>query len=192
MKLGIVADEISRDFREAVRVGTRLGIRRYEVRFLQSGRAPMCDNNEMLEVERIRDGEGIEITALSPGLFKYTGKADEFRREMSEVLPRALEWAVRWRLPALIIFGFLKPGATEANGDLISSDNPPDHVSDWLAEAASQAASAGLKLLIEAEPICWADTGIATVELIRKAGTAAAGYQLRPCKHRVAESARST
>jgi sugar phosphate isomerase/epimerase len=180
MKLGVVADEISRDFRESVRIGKRLGIERYEVRFLRSGRAPMCDQSEMLEVERIRDDEGIEITALSPGLFKYTSKAEEFKREMLEVLPRAVEWALRLRLPALIIFGFLKQGATEANGDLISSANPPAYVSDWLAEAASRASSAGLKLLIEAEPICWADTGIATVELIRRAQSDALGINYDP------------
>lgn len=68
INLGIVADEISRDFREAVRVGTKAGLRRYEVRFLRSGRAPLCDRAELLEVERVRDGEGIEITALSSTL----------------------------------------------------------------------------------------------------------------------------
>jgi sugar phosphate isomerase/epimerase len=167
LKLGIVADEISRDFREAVRLGTRLGLRRYEVRFLRTGRAPMCDREEMLEVERIRDGEGIEITALSPGLFKYTSEAETFSREMAEVFPRAVEWAERWGLHSLIIFGFRKPEATEANGDLISSDNPPAQVIEWLAEAASQAEAADLKLLIEAEPICWADTGRATAALMR-------------------------
>jgi len=40
MKLGIVADEISRDFGEAVRVGKKLGLGRYEIRNLTSGRAP--------------------------------------------------------------------------------------------------------------------------------------------------------
>ncbi len=67
MKLGVVADEISRDFRVAVRIGTQAGLWRYEVRFLKTGRAPSGDRRELLEVERIRDGEEIEITALSPG-----------------------------------------------------------------------------------------------------------------------------
>src|SRR4030095_1886877 len=106
LNLGIVADEISRKFRDAVRIGPALGIRRYEVRFLETGRAPMCDRNELMEVERIRDGEGIEITALSPGLFKYTSRREAFEREMENVLPRSIEWALRWKLPALIIFGF--------------------------------------------------------------------------------------
>lgn len=172
MKLGIVADEISRDFAEAFRVSTAAGLRRYEVRFLKSGRAPMCDREELLEVERLARAEGVEITALSPGLFKYTSDAAGFAREMSEVYPRAAEWAHRWRLRGLIVFGFQKPGATEENGDLISSADPPAAVLGWLAEAGERASRDGLQLILEPEPICWADTGTATAALIRRAGAA--------------------
>lgn len=180
LKLGIVADEISRDFREAVRVGTEAGLGRYEVRFLRTGRAPLCDRREILEVERVRDGEGVEITALSPGLFKQTDEVAEFAREMSEVFPRAAEWAVRWNLPALIVFGFRKPAATEENADLVSSDDPPEWVVECLSEAAEQAAAAGIKLLIEPEPICWADSGTATARLIRRVGSSALGINYDP------------
>jgi len=40
VKLGIVSDEIARDFASAVRVGVPLGLRRYEIRNLAAGRAP--------------------------------------------------------------------------------------------------------------------------------------------------------
>jgi len=180
IKLGIVADEISRDFREAVRIGTQVGLRRYEVRFLKTGRAPLCDHSELLEVERIRDGEGIEITALSPGLFKYTSEAPAFNREMAEVFPRAVELAVRWNLPALITFGFQKPAATEENADLVSSADPPEHIIEWLSEAAATASASNIKLLIEPEPICWADSGAATAHLIRRVGSAALGINYDP------------
>ena len=180
LQLGIVADEISRDFREAVRIGMQAGLRRYEVRFLRSGRAPICDRRELLEVESIRDGEGIEITALSPGLFKHTADRAAFAKEMAEVFPRAVEWAERWRLGNLIVFGFGKPGATEDNADLVPSENPPDWVVDALAEAGALADQARLKLLIEAEPICWADTGAATAHLIRRSGSSAIGINYDP------------
>jgi sugar phosphate isomerase/epimerase len=181
MNLGIVADEISRDFREAERIGAQAGLRRYEIRFLKSGRAPVCDREELLEIERIRDGEGLEITALSPGLFKWTRDAETFRREMAELFPRAVEWAHRWHLPAVIVFGFCKPGATEANADTIPSDNLPQWVIDSLAEAGARAEAENLKLLIEAEPVCWADTGAATVNLIRRANSPAIGINHDPC-----------
>ena len=93
MKVGIVSDEISRDFAAAVRVGVPLGLRRYEIRNLAAGRAPVCGQAAMLEVEHIARDQGVEITALSPGLFKNTVDSLTFRHEMDEVYPRAAEWA---------------------------------------------------------------------------------------------------
>ena len=172
MKLGIVSDEIARDFSRALRVGIPLGLRRYEVRNLAAGRAPMCGNAAMLEVERVARDEGVEITALSPGLFKLTSDEATFRREMAEVYPRAAEWALRWKLPGLIVFGFHKPGATEATAPELSSANPPAEIAAWLAEAGERAREDGLTLMIEPEPICWCDSGRATAALIARAGTA--------------------
>ena len=102
MKLGIVADEISRDFAAAVAVGRSLGIERYEVRNLVSGRIPLCSPEELRGIEE----QHVEITAISPGLFKYTEDGAAFAREMAEVYPRAAELAHRWKLPGLIVFGF--------------------------------------------------------------------------------------
>lgn len=152
MKLGIVADEISKDFGEAARIGVALGIRRYEIRNLKSGRAPMCDETELHQVERTAADEGLEITALSPGLFKYTDSAEAFRKEMGEVYPRAAEWARRWKLPGLIVFGFHKP--VDAAG-----------ATAWMNEARERAAADGLMLLVEPEPICWIDTARAAAAI---------------------------
>jgi hypothetical protein len=53
VKIGIVSDEISGDFAEALRIGTAVGIRRYEIRNLTAGRAPMCGDAAMAEAERL-------------------------------------------------------------------------------------------------------------------------------------------
>lgn len=181
LTLGIVADEINRDFQQAAQIGIAAGLRRYEIRFLKSGRAPMCDAAELLEIEHIRDGEGLEITALSPGLFKWTDSVEKFQHEMAEIFPRSVELAKRWNLSALVVFGFCKPSAKEEVADLIPSGNPPIWVIDALAEAAFKAEQAGLRLLIEPEPVCWADTGAATVNLIRASKSAALGINYDPC-----------
>ncbi len=181
LQLGIVADEIDRDFRAAVQLGLQLGIRRYEIRFLRSGRAPMCDAAELREVERICDGEGLEITALSPGLFKWTDSGQKFEQEMAEVFPRAVEWAHRWKLSSLLVFGFGKPGATEELADTLPRSNPPAWVLDSLGRAAELAARENLKLLIEPEPVCWADTGAATADLLRQVNAPALGINYDPC-----------
>jgi L-ribulose-5-phosphate 3-epimerase len=181
LQLGIVADEISRDFGTAVKLGLQLDIRRYEIRFLRSGRAPMCDATELREVERICDGEGLTITALSPGLFKWTDSVQKFEQEMAHVFPRAVEWAQRWKLSSLVVFGFSKPGATEALADTLPRTNPPSWVLDSLAQAAELADRANLKLLIEPEPVCWADTGAATANLLRHVNSPALGINYDPC-----------
>jgi sugar phosphate isomerase/epimerase len=166
MRIGVVADEIDRDFRKAVAIGRPLGIERYEVRNLTTGRVPLCDAAEMATVEQA----GVEITAISPGLFKYTESEAGFAQEMAGVYPRAAEWAHRWKLPGLIVFGFHKPGATEANPG--TGGDAPAEITEWLARAAERAASDGLLLIIEPEPICWCDTARRTAALIKQSGAA--------------------
>jgi sugar phosphate isomerase/epimerase len=173
MKWGIVADEIDRDFATAVRVGTSLGIRRYEIRNLKSGRVPMCSDEDLREVERIAANEGVEITALSPGLFKLTEDEAGFTHAMTEVYPKAAELAHRWKLPGLIVFGFHKPGATEENAATLERKPVPDEVIDWLSSAGEQATSDGLLLMIEPEPICYADNARTTAEMIERSGSTA-------------------
>ena len=100
---------------------------------------------------------------------------------MAEVFPRSVELAKRWNLPALVVFGFCKPGAKEETADLIPSHNPPSWVIDSLTEAATKSEEAGLRLLIEPEPVCWADTGAATVKLIQATSSSALGINYDPC-----------
>ena len=180
MNLGIVADEIHRDFAQAVAVGKPLGLRRYEIRNLTSGRIAMASRYEILEAERIAAREEVEITAISPGLFKYTEDEAAFEHEMREVYPRAVELAHRWNLPGLIVFGFHKPGATEANAALLPPQEPPVEVFAWLAEAGDRAAADDLLLMIEPEPICWADTASAAASLIYRSGAVSVGINHDP------------
>ena len=69
------------------------------------------------------------------GTLQVHESAVEFRREMDEVYPLAAEWALRWKLPGLIVFGFHKPGATEANA--------PDFPSASAARADHRVAGGG-------------------------------------------------
>lgn len=171
LHLGIVADEIDRDIRAAVTVGGNLGLRRYEIRNLPSGRVPLCDPADLRAVDQaMLDAESV-VTNISPGLFKLAETGWDFRAQMDDVYPRAAELAHRWNLPGLIVFGFHKPGATEANAAEISGDSVPDQVVEWLAQAAEQAGRDGLLLMIEPEPICWAEDTRAAAALIRRIGS---------------------
>ncbi len=172
MNLGIVADEIDRDIRTALASGTALGLRRYEIRNLRTGRVPLCDAAELREVEEAMRESQSEVTAISPGLFKFAETAADFRKQMEEIYPRAAELAHRWNLPGMIVFGFHKPGATETNAAEVSGANPPREIVDSLAEAGEQAGRDSLVLMIEPEPICWAEDTRAAAALIRRSGSA--------------------
>jgi L-ribulose-5-phosphate 3-epimerase len=171
MKLGIVADEIDRNIRKAVQIGSALGLRRFEIRNLPSGRVPLCDPAELREVEEAMREQGAKVTAISPGLFKLTEDAQGFHSQMADLYPRAAALAHRWNLPGLIVFGFHKPGATESNAATVSGANPPTEIIDWLAEAGDRAGRDSLVLLIEPEPICWAEDARSTAALIRRTGS---------------------
>ena len=172
MKLGIVADEIDRDIRAAVAIGEKLGLRRYEIRNLPSGRVPLCDASDLRAVDEAMRAANAAVTAISPGLFKLTEHAPEFRAQLAEVYPRAAELAHRWSLRGLIVFGFHKPGATEADASSFCAGDPPLEVVDCLAEAAERATRDSLLLMIEPEPICWAEDARSTAALIRRTGSA--------------------
>jgi sugar phosphate isomerase/epimerase len=171
VKLGIVADEIDRNVRSAVAIGGMLGLRRYEIRNLPSGRVPLCDAADLRSVEEAMREAVAEVTAISPGLFKLTENAGEFREQMEDVYPRAAELAHRWGLPGLIVFGFHKPGASEADAARIRGGEPPQEVVDCLAEAGERAGRDSLVLMIEPEPICWAEDGRSTAALLRRIGS---------------------
>jgi L-ribulose-5-phosphate 3-epimerase len=171
VKLGIVADEIDRNISIAVKTGLALGLRRFEIRNLPSGRVPLCDPTELREVEEVMRDVGAQVTAISPGLFKLTEDAQGFRAEMADLYPRAAELAHRWNLPELIVFGFHKPGAAEANAATICGANPPAQIVDWLTEAGEQAGRDSLVLMIEPEPLCWAEDARSTAALIRRTGS---------------------
>jgi len=116
-------------------------------------------------------GADAEVTAISPGLFKFAENAQDFRAQMADLYPRAAELAHGWGLPGLIVFGFHKPGADEANAATISGSHPPREVLDCLAEAGERAGRDSLVLMIEPEPICWAEDAPSTAALIRRTGS---------------------
>jgi sugar phosphate isomerase/epimerase len=79
---------------------------------------------------------------------------------MSQIYPHAAEWAHKWRLPGIIVFGFDK-------------SVPLEQAAEWFAEAGRFAERDGLLLMIEPEPICAIDTGTAAVAVIQRSGSRA-------------------
>lgn len=172
--LGIVSDEISPFFREAVRHGTSWGISRYELRCLETGRVPFVQRAELEDVLRCVEERQVAITALSPGVFKFPlSKGDELERELVEVLPKTIEMAMHCGASLIIVFGFAR-----------EHDEPAKNYAravELMRRAAAMGESKGLRLAIENEPGFWCDTGKNTAQLIHDVNSPALGANWDPC-----------
>jgi len=159
MRLAIPSDEICPDFEAAVRTGRAWGIDWFEIRGLPSGRIPHVARKDLDAVTRLVDEQGVKISALSPGVFKVPLGAPEVARQMGETLPRTYALAQQWGAQIVIVFSFRTQDPTAAD--------PPDAVVEALRRTASEAAQAGLKVVVENERSHWAGTGAQSAALVR-------------------------
>lgn len=174
LEIGIVSDEIAPDFREAVRQALGWGIRKFEIRVLKTGRVPSVDPAEIEDVLETIRMHRVEVTALSPGVFKHSlAKTAALEQEMGETLPATIALARRMGAPMIIIFGFQRePG--EPAGRYAEAVT-------WMKRAADLARREEMVLAIENEPGFWADTGVNTRRLIKDVDSPALGANWDPC-----------
>ncbi|MBI5471053.1 MAG: sugar phosphate isomerase/epimerase [Ignavibacteriae bacterium] len=173
LELGIVSDEISNDFAEAMQYASSWGISLVEIRLLKSGRVPDVDKRDIEEVQQYLRRGVVRITALSPGIFKHPlSHLNELKEELAVALPRTIEMAKTLNAPLIIVFGFKREEGEPQSRYNIAVD--------FLRRAASIAERAGLKLAIENEPGFWCDTGANTRKLIDDVRSRALGANWDP------------
>jgi len=159
VELAILTDELSLNLDEALAEGKALGFRKYEVRCVDSyeNRVPYLkpDDEERLiqEVER----REIEVTALTPGVFKIgLGDTEKIRQELEVTLPKTCAMAVKLGAPRIIVFSFMRNEGGFADDSI-----------RILREAGEVADQFGLQLSVENEPGFFCDTGVHTAEIIQ-------------------------
>lgn len=109
LEIAIVSDEISRDFKKAVKIGMEWGINTYEVRELATGRIPFASDEDLKRLITTKEKLGIKINAISPGLFKCQLKDHEkVYFEMSEKLPKSIKLAKELGTRKIIVFSFMR------------------------------------------------------------------------------------
>ena len=174
LEFGMVSDEISPDFNEAVRYGSEWGISIFELRVLRTGRIPALDQSELREVQTLVKGNGLKITALSPGIFKLplsqTAKLEE---ELATTFPKTLDLAREFGAPLVIAFGFQK-----------EQNEKPEMFSqavDFMSRAAEKAGKEGIRIIIENEPGFWCDSGANTAKLIQAVNSPYLRANWDPC-----------
>jgi sugar phosphate isomerase/epimerase len=195
MKISLVTDEVSADLETAIELGLEWGVGAFELRGIGGQRVPHFSDYQKQRVLELKEAYGIQMAAISPGLFKipyppkkrqqfslqvidstYYDQWQAARRlldyHIKELLPASIEYAKQVGARQIIAFSFERgnqpPGL------------PPDEILEIFRMAAKQVAQAGLQLAIEVENNFWADTGERTAAIMRSVGEAGLGVNWDP------------
>lgn len=159
LDIGVVTDEVSPHLHEALSVSRSWGLSRFELREGSEGRFPDFTRTEVRLIEDVLR-EGAVISAVSPGILKGPPEDQErLDHELEHTLPRALEQAVRFECPCIVVFGFARHEQDDAHRATVQQS---------FEQVAEQAAEAGLTVAIENEPEFWVDRAPETVALLRE------------------------
>jgi sugar phosphate isomerase/epimerase len=174
LEFGMVSDEISPDFNEAVRYGGEWGISIFELRVLKTGRIPAVDESELKEAQALVKNNGLRVTALSPGIFKLPlSQTTKLEEELATTFPKTLDLAREFGASLVIAFGFQKE----------QNEKPEmfSQVVDFMSRAAEKAGKEGIRIIIENEPGFWCDSGANTAKLIQAVNSPYLRANWDPC-----------
>ena len=174
MELAISADEISHDFETAVALGVDWGIRFFELKRVHRKRVPdISDEERALILKVVKDHE-VQITSISPGLFKIPLEAGLVKTHLGRRLDQSFELARDLGTEKIVVFGFIHP-EPEDNGTV------PQQVVDYLGQAADRAVAEGFRLFLENEPVCWAGSSETVAGIAEAIGSSGIGINWDPC-----------
>lgn len=195
MEISIITDELSGDPETAFELALEWGVSKFELRGVHDHRAPRLPPHLHRRLLRAIKSFGVEVTAISPGLFKIPFPDEEpqgsnlawMDREFQQswgsardllddhcrnLLPQALDFAEEVGAKQVIAFSFHRNGA--------ASGEAPQGVIEAIAEATEAAASRGLELLVETEEGHWANTGARSGRLAERIASPAFGINWDP------------
>lgn len=195
MRISIVTDEISADPETAIELGVEWGVKAFELRGVGSVRVPLLEPFQRSRLHELVDEYGIQIAAISPGLFKcpfplaprqrfplrtfdqalyqqWQKPRDILKFHQEELLPASIEFASEFGAGKIVAFGFERGLESEAPA--------PEEILAALGQAAEQIGRAGLGMVIEVEAGFWVDTGRNAAAVVRAIDHPALGINWDP------------
>jgi sugar phosphate isomerase/epimerase len=170
-KLGIITDELSEDFAQALDFISAYALPFCELRELWNKNIMNLSQEELTRAQQIIQQHGLRVSDIASPLFKYNlpempareEKRDTFRanftdQDTEDLLRRAFTLARFFGTKQVRIFSYWRV------------DEPArayPHVRDRLARAAALAAKSGIVLALENEPACNIGTGKELGRLLR-------------------------
>lgn len=157
-RLGVLTDEVSDRYEEALAWAAEQGLSHVEVRMVNGRNVAELTDEEAMEIRRQAEARGLYISAVASPLFKCAldparpvasgdtfGQKEESVEAHHDKLAKVIQIAKLLGTHRIRIFSFWR----EENPELYMEE-----ISSHLGRAARIAASEGMELLLENEPSC--------------------------------------
>jgi L-ribulose-5-phosphate 3-epimerase len=176
-RLGVLTDEVSANFEQALDWAAEQGLKHVEVRVINGLNAVTLNDDQAIEVRRQVEARGLFISAIASPLFKCAldssrsiAPGDTFGQKEESVethfakLDRVIQLAKLLGTTRIRIFSFWR----EADPLLYRED-----IVRHLLQAAVQAQREGIQLLLENEPSCNGGFAEEVAAIVRSVGSPA-------------------
>ncbi|MDR3710999.1 MAG: sugar phosphate isomerase/epimerase [Capsulimonadaceae bacterium] len=178
MKPAVITDEIDQNLDRALDVMLEYGVRNAELRQVYDCNVSAVDAAAVKRVKRAAEDRGVDIVCLSSPFYKTDlpgapssgsdagplhGAAAQGFDEQIAMLRRLIDVSAELGASLIRTFTFWKHG--EYTEDI------EERIAHAYREPARIAADAGIRLLIENEPSCYAGTGREVARLIERIGS---------------------
>lgn len=160
MRISILSDEISVDPVAACELAADWGLKHLEFRLWMTTRAPNgMSEGEMQRVRQVAADFGLSFPSISPGLFKLKLDDPAYGDHCGDFQQKSYDLAEILGAKIVVLF----PPICHEQGKWFDW---PQQVVDDLRQAAANAATRGLTLALENEPICYGGSGQALAKLV--------------------------
>lgn len=176
-RLGVLTDEVSDHYEEALQWAAEQGLGHVEVRMVGGRNVADLTDEQAIEMRRQAEANGLYISAVASPLFKCAldpartvAAGDTFGQKEESVeahrakLARVIQIAKLLGTHRIRIFSFWR----EENPQLYTSE-----ISDHLKRAARTAAEEGIELLLENEPSCNGGVAEEVAAIVRSVNSSA-------------------
>jgi sugar phosphate isomerase/epimerase len=182
-KLGVITDEITQDFEQALAWANGFGLRWVELRFLWNKYVTDLSAEDVKKAKDLLAKHNLKVSVVDSPYFKtllpgteskYAGGNDPLQSDFSKqsgILERAIARAKDFGTDKVRIFAFLRVA------------NPPtvfDRVAKELDRTAGVAINEGIRLVLENEFSCNVATGKESAEMLKLVKSPALGLNWDP------------